>query len=114
MVAAEPHRRVGAEPARALEPGRVARRRDDAARAEQLRGLHGDLADDAARAEDEHGLARREPAAPLQPEPGGEPGDAEADGERRVEAVGHRVAAGPASISVRSANAPNGSRLYSK
>ena len=87
------HRRVGAERARQLQPLGAARGRDDAARAEQPRGLDGDLADDAARAEHQHRLAGLQLAAPVQREPGGEPGDAEADGERRVEARGHGVAA---------------------
>jgi len=85
--------RVGAERPRALQPVLAARGRDDAAGAEQLRRLHADLADYAAGAEDQHALARLQAAAPLERQPGGEPRYAEADGERRVESVGHRVAA---------------------
>ena len=73
-------------------PSASARGRDDAPGAEQLRRLHRDLADDAARAEHEHGLALGEPPAPLERQPRGEAGDAEADRERGSRPSGTRVA----------------------
>ena len=92
VVGAELDDLVRTERARVLEQLRVARRGDHAARAHQLGRLDPDLADDAARAEDQHGLARREPAAPLEPEPGREPGHAQADRELGFESVREVVA----------------------
>ena len=114
-VVAQRHRRVGAEVARPLERLRVARGRHHAAGARA-----------ASRPGPRSGRPRRwprararvspgcEPAAPLQPQPGREPGHAEAHRERGFESVRHGVAASrPRSASAR-AKAPNGLRVYSK
>ena len=91
---AQANRGVGAEREAALQPFGGPRGGHDAGRAEQLGGLHRDLAEHAAGAEHQNVLALLQPGAPGEREPGGQAGDPQRDGDALVEAVGQRVRGG--------------------
>jgi hypothetical protein len=87
---AEVDRRIRAELPRPLQHLGVTPRRHHAAGAEQPRRLHRELADDAGRAQHEHRLARSQPRAPRERQPGRQPGHAKRHRNAVVELVRQR------------------------